>query len=681
MKRLILFGFLAISFSGTVALAQEALPPEQRRGSVADQNDGPDRITIIAEYNPLDPNQIPAQVTVIGEDEIAAGAPRNAADIVASVVGVQIDSYGNTIQPSLVTIRGSSPEQVLVLVNGKRMNSAQGGGVDLSTIRPEDIKRIEIIRGGGSAVFGESAFGGVINIITKSGIGKVLGASVEYELGSFSTHAASAQVFGGFGKDKAFDFFLSAGGTYSQGAYTYADEHAQGGTSKRVNSDGLLGKGSVKLGWDIESDLGLRLAFSGQLFESERGVPGLLEFPTETAEIRDSHSIGLVSFNFKRNPVAGVTLDLSGSRQYRRYHDPQFYLGEIDDSHDNRSAGIDLNLDRIDDFSILLLKSVAGYTFRYDHLVSSSLIKASGGEGEGVVSKESHSGLWRNEIHLFPFEPGGAGRLVLFPAIRADSHVVTSRDGEANNNEKAFSWNIGVMVPFSKERVVTLKGTAGTAYRLPSFDDLFWPATAFAVGNPALLPEEAFTFDIGITMNPYDFFLFEIAHFSSNVSNLIQWNPGANGQWQPVNVGKALLNGLEGRAKFLFEIPFVASYLELEGNYTYLFARDMVEGSATYGKQLARRPFERANFIGTLSHTDGHSFRVDGRFIGFRYITAQNTKYLPSVFRLDATLRVNLLKNGSITGSVKNIFDISYVDVREYPVPGREFTISVSYRL
>lgn len=655
-------------------------PPEeqQRRREEAQKEDDPDRITVIADYEPLDPEHMPAQVTVITEDEIAAAAPRNVAEIIAPMVGVQINRYGSTLQPSMVTIRGSSPEQVLVLVNGKRMNSAQGGGVDLSTIRPDDIKRIEIIRGGGSALFGESAFGGVINIITKSGFGKDLQASLEYEFGSFNTHTASGHIGGSFGRENAFDFFLSAGGTFSKGAYTYADEHAQGGTAERVNAGGLVGEGSAKLGWDINDDADLRLSLSGQAYESERGVPGLLEFPTETATMRDRRYMGLLSFNYLRNPIAGITLDVYARWQWRRYQDPEFYFGNIDDKHDNKALGADLTLNRMDDFSVVALKTTAGYAFRYDHLLSTALMKASGSEAEGTVSRQNHSGYFRNELHLFPYEEGKTGRVVLFPAVRYAVHRVVSTDTNVKKNEQAFSWNVGCMVPFSKEREVTVKGTIGTSYRLPSFDDLFWPTTAFAVGNPNLLPERAFNYDIGLTFKPYDFFSMEIAHFSSDITNLIQWNPGANGQWQPQNVGKALLNGLEVRVKFLFEVPMIASFLELEGNYTYLFARDMVEGSPTYGKQLPRRPFEQANVIGTVSHTGGHSVRLEGRFIGYRYITAQNTKYLPSAFLLNATVRATLWKHVTLIGSLKNIFDVSYVDVREYPVPGREFTLSVS---
>jgi len=681
MKKLLFLSAFLVVCTALFLPAQEdgRYPPEVAREREEQEEQDPDKITIIADYEPLDPENVSAQVSVITSDEIQAAAPKTAADVIAPVLGVQLSRYGGVTAPSAVSIRGSSPEQVLVLVNGKRMNSAQGGGVDFTTIDPDDIERIEVVRGGGSAVFGENAFGGVINIITKSGYGKDLDGMVEYETGSFNTHSVNAQVLGGVGKEKALDFFLSAKGTYSEGTYSYEDEHAETGEQLRENAGGILGDLSFKTGWDINEDLGLRISISGQGHADKKGVPGLMEFPSDTAEMQDQRYMGLFSFNFLRNPVAEITLDAYGSRQNRYYTDPEFYLGAVEDTHDNISAGADLTLRRMDNFSAVFLNTSGGYSFRWDFLESTGLVKAGGDESEGKVWRQSHSGFIRNEINILPFEETKTGRLILYPSLRFDSHQVRYPDDEINKLEYAFSWNAGAMVPFSKEKEIILKGNIGSAYRLPSFDDLFWPATAFAVGNPSLLPEKAFIYDIGILVQPYDFFSFEVAHFNQNVANLIQWNPGANGQWQPENIGAALLNGLEGEVKFLFPLTSISSYLELKGNYSYLFARDMVEGSSTYGKQLPRKPFEKGNIIGTYTHSKGHSLRVEGRFVGFRYITAQNTKYLPSYFVLDAAGRLRLTKYLALTASARNILDESYVDVREYPVPGREFSFSGTF--
>ena len=651
-------------------------PAREQAEAAEARDDDPDKITVIADYEPLDPGNVSAQVSVITSDEIEASAPDSAADIIAPVLGVQLSRYGAAASTSVVSIRGSSPEQVLVLVNGKRLNSAQGGGVDFSTIDPDDIERIEVVRGGGSAVFGENAFGGVINIITKSGYGKDFDGSVEYEYGSFNTHSVNAQVLGGAGKDDVLDFFLSANGTYTDGTYSYPDEHSESGESLRANAGGLLGGFSFKGGWDIDEKKGLRISLSGQGYADEKGVPGLMEFPSESAQMQDRRYSGLLSFNYLKNPIAEITMNGYAGSHRRDYSDPDFYLGAVEDQHNNLSAGGDITLARKDDFSFFFLSSTAGYNYEWNYLESSGLIKSGGDESEGEVWRQSHSAFFRTEANILPFEDSTVGRLILFPSVRFDGHRVEYPDDGIDKFESAFSWNAGLMVPFSRDKAVILKGNFGTAYRLPSFDDLFWPSTAFAAGNPSLLPEEAFVYDVGMIVQPYDFFSFEVAHFSQDVSNLIQWNPGANGQWQPENIGSALLNGIEAEMKFLFPVESISSYLEVKGNYSYLFARDMTEGSSTYGMQLPRRPYEKGNIIGTLSHSKGHSLRAEGRFVGYRYITAQNTKYLPSYFVFDAAGRWRVSDSFTVTASVKNLLNEEYVDVREYPVPGREFSIS-----
>jgi len=641
----------------------------------------PERITIEADYEPLDPASISAQVTVITAAEIEAAAPRSAAEIVAPVLGVQLQRYGGITEPSLVTIRGSSPEQVLVLVNGKKMNSSQGGGVDFSTINPDDIERIEIIRGGGSAVYGESAFGGVINIITKSGYGKEFGTIIEYEGGSFDTHALSAQMMGGLGKEKAFDFFLSFRGMFTEGGYTYPDEHAEDGEEVRENTGGLIGDASFKTGWDINREAGLRLSLSGQLHEDEKGVPGLAEFPTASAVMRDRSYQGLLSFNYLYNPIAAVTLDISGKWQSRNYTDPEYYLGAVDDTHENTAFGTELTLQRGDDFSFLLLKSTAGYNYDFEYLESTGLLTAGGDAGEGTVTRHSHSGYARSDLHFFPFPETSTGRFTITPSIRYDGHRLSYPDGGLTRDDEALSWNVGLLVPFSASKKILIKGNAGTSYRLPTFDDLFWPATAFAVGNPDLEPEEAFQVDAGLIVSPFPFLTVEGVFFNQKVTNLIQWTPGPNGQWRPGNVGEALIRGVEAEIKTLFSFVPISSFLEVKGNYSYLIARDMVEDSATYGLQLPRRPFEKANVSAALSHLKGHSFRVEGRFVGFRYITAQNTKFLPSYFILDSALKVSVTSQFAVTLAVKNLLDTSYVDIREYPVPGREISFSGRLKL
>ncbi|MFW5769636.1 MAG: TonB-dependent receptor, partial [Spirochaetota bacterium] len=256
-----------------------------------------ERITVVGEYLPSDPRSVSSQVTVITEEEIRAAAPDNAAELIASVTGVQINRYGGATEPSMISIRGSSPEQVLVLINGKRLNSAQGGGVDLAGISTDDIERIEVVRGGGSARYGENAFGGVINIITKEGYGKETEHTVKYGFSSYFTNELTWQLLGPLGNDSAGDFFLGLSGMSTAGGYSYTDSHEEG-PAVRENTAGLMGDASLKLGWTLNELKGIRLAFSGRLHGSKKGVPGLAEFPTPEAEMENLLGLGRLSFAY-----------------------------------------------------------------------------------------------------------------------------------------------------------------------------------------------------------------------------------------------------------------------------------------------------------------------------------------------------------------------------------------------
>jgi len=106
--------------------------------------------------------------TIITKEEIAKSGARNIGEVIEKETGVKVDSYGAMGAQTEVSMRGSSSKQVLVLIDGQRMNCIQYGYVDFSEFPLlEHIERIEIVRGPGSSLYGSGAMGGVINIITK----------------------------------------------------------------------------------------------------------------------------------------------------------------------------------------------------------------------------------------------------------------------------------------------------------------------------------------------------------------------------------------------------------------------------------------------------------------------------------------------------------------------------------
>jgi iron complex outermembrane receptor protein len=148
-----------------------------------------------------------ASSTVITAEDIAHSPSNNLPDILAQVPGVQLTSlYGSAVNgvKTSVDLRGFGAfalSNTLILVNGRRLNDVDMSQVDLSTIPLNSIERIEITRGNSGAVlYGDNAVGGVINIVTKSGVGgPPVAIKGEAGVGSFNTRLANVSASTNYG--------------------------------------------------------------------------------------------------------------------------------------------------------------------------------------------------------------------------------------------------------------------------------------------------------------------------------------------------------------------------------------------------------------------------------------------------------------------------------------------------
>ncbi len=116
-------------------------------------------------------SEAPGSVTVITAEEIAAKRAHNVAEVLKGIMGVEVSGNGGPGQSVSVFIRGAASERTLVMLNSIPLNDPvlPARSMDLSKITVDNIERIEIIRGPQSVVYGSSAMGGVINIITRKG--------------------------------------------------------------------------------------------------------------------------------------------------------------------------------------------------------------------------------------------------------------------------------------------------------------------------------------------------------------------------------------------------------------------------------------------------------------------------------------------------------------------------------
>ena len=108
------------------------------------------------------------KVDVITAKEIETAAVSNPSEALEQISSINIKDYGGPGAKKIINIRGSTEKQVLVMMDGRPLTNAHSGDIDLSTIPVENIEKIEVVYGPASGLYGSSAMGGVVNIITKN---------------------------------------------------------------------------------------------------------------------------------------------------------------------------------------------------------------------------------------------------------------------------------------------------------------------------------------------------------------------------------------------------------------------------------------------------------------------------------------------------------------------------------
>lgn len=203
--------------------------------------------------------KLPRNVTVITREDIERLSPLTVTDLFRSVPGVVVRDYTGTGVTATVDMRGfgeTSATHTLVTIDGRRMNQIDLSGVDWSTIPVENIERIEILHGPAGVLYGDSAVGGVINIITREGAVGHHGR-VEARAGSWGMYGGRANVSGGTEK---YSYLIT-------GRYDHTDGY-------RDNSNTDLR--NLSFNTRIYATETVSLLFDGGLNQSDYRLPGSL---------------------------------------------------------------------------------------------------------------------------------------------------------------------------------------------------------------------------------------------------------------------------------------------------------------------------------------------------------------------------------------------------------------------
>ena len=251
---------------------------------------------------------------------------------------------GIYIRDGLINIRDATSNQVLILIYGQRMNSAQSGYFDATSIPIDAIEKVEVLRGGNSARYGADAIGGVVNFITKKATEtSKMDLGVRAADGSFNS-----QFYNIFTSNaiKDFNYYLSYKRTQTDGNFTYSDNN--GVEHTRDNNYNKANDYSVKLGYNNLLPQS-SLLLSSQITSSETGTPGsvagVVNYPiiTPHANTRIDNMIDNLSYN-QQNIFnnADLAADLFYHMFRTRYDDPDSYGGPTASDQKSSAYGLDL---------------------------------------------------------------------------------------------------------------------------------------------------------------------------------------------------------------------------------------------------------------------------------------------------------------------------------------------------
>lgn len=617
-------------------------------------------VLVLSPHSRFSPNSSLC-ATVLDRKRLERNRARTLVDSLVSVPGVDPTSLGPSGSAQRIGLRGSSPEQVLVLLDGVRLNPAQGGGADLSLVALEGLERVEVIRGCAPSRYGSDGLGGVVNLVTRGGPpgGRLEASAGEGGLGRI----AGLWRAGSDGRG----WRLRASGSLGTSGSSFGYEDPVRRTRlERLNTDSRSAQAGIELSRTVATDSGsleFSTAFDRTL--SNRGAPGPAEFPTPRARISEAGRILRFSVTRRSSDPGGpfLTLEASGRRRVLSYQDPDRIPRPDSDVHasdrlETRAEAGLLLADRLD------VRSSAG---AWDERLDST---SDGHPRDAGLHVSAESRLL---IGRFPGVPATAD-----PASRG-SLEVGGRLDDSRLFKARFAPRAGARLTLHRPTRLLLRGNAGLALRPPSFDDLFYSSSSMARGNPLLRPERSIQKDAGILFSP-GAVSFSLTAFRHDVRDLIQWSPDFSGRWRPLNVIRAVLSGLEGESSWALRAG--ADWrADLDGSFTWMRAIDRSGQRNLDGKTLPRRPETKGGAGIRVAWRERLSAILRSRFVSFRWLDAPNVSYLPGFLAWTSGLSWSPRANLEFSLVVHNLTGVDARDLNDYPLPGRrwEWRTSVGF--
>jgi iron complex outermembrane recepter protein len=627
--------------------------------------------------------EAPANVTVITSDDIEGTGAQTVADVVQREPGVFTQNLLGNPKGANIDIRGygeAAPQNVLVLVNGRRVNGIDMSGADLAQIPVEAIERIEVYRGLGTVLYGDNAAAGVVNIILKAGEGppKVVASTT---VGSYNYFKPEVMISGKQGK---FSFFTTLSNINTQG-YRHNNEFYGKDALGSFKIDAFRNLSfNVSAGYHKDS-----YGQAGPLYWSDlrRGIVESKDstHPNDTASTEDS----FVDFEPEVKLGDNVLVSLGGS--YRNRH--------ISSSFDLGSSDFFLTKGQLETYAFtpkVVVSHPLGETAKNILIVgsdwykypttatSSSLYFGSQSRKKQDVEKRDFAYYITDKLYPMTdlmIEGGYRRQRSTYDFKDAGLLSGVTESGTSRYDREAYR----VSASYTLLDKANVFASYGKGFRFPATDEFitwgwYWNGSYIPTHiNTALKPQTTKEFNVGVRWNPWRSFSGSVTYFRTDNRDEIYLNPLT---YTNENYDKTRREGVE--TSLFFNL---ATGLTL--NLTYSYTDASFEGGPFDGNRIPLVPRNKASakLAYALSNWD---FSLASVYTGDRHAISdqENAKEkLPGYTTFDAAMGYRY-ERLAVLFTIRNLADKryseygvynGYSDIGLYPSPGRQFFLTLKY--
>lgn len=556
----------------------------------------------------------------------------------ATLPGVTVAQNGGPGSSASVSIRGSSASQVAVFIDGIRIGSPTTGIAPWADLPTEAFERVEVISGPAAASFGNNAMGGVVQLFTRRAANQPNQTTVSFGGGSNKTFDTQFRTSGTVPSTGP---LAALGGlTYSLGLHDY---NTAGIDATRPFFYGHEDGRNPYHAQDLDARLGYaRDNWSISTFALYHRSDLSYDNSGYANRERDHQLTTGVAFHLD------ITPDTQFDQSFGYANDRQFIYA------DNPALATDqINSQRISTSTSLTHQAHGFHLFGLP-LAGESKLAYDFTREQAFLPVDIPGGVpTRNDSAFSLHQSATLGNVTMFVAGR---HEIIA--GQAvNTGNAALSWAI--------TPVYTARVSYGNAFRLPTFNDLYYPG----YGNPNLSPERSTSVEAALDANTA-YGTFTAAIYDTRVKNLIAYNPAT---FSPMNIGRSHIRGID------------LSYKGTIGRSTPVSVAVGILNPQDETNQtwLSRRPRQTVslNVDHTWDELKLHALSTGASLLygGSTFDDPANRQYLASYLTVNLRASYRINSHLTVSASLSNLFDRQYMTAYGYNTLGRTAFGKVSY--